>query len=178
MMKLLVVILCLFSTCCAEIKAVIFDCCTAVNKDDPSTFAPLENTFFFYQWLAEEKEALDIKIGIVATAPREYVVEQLQNLGIAHWCDTIVSNADEIAICRKANPSLYLRAAKNFGALPEECLAIVNSKDEAASAFTAGCKTVALAHPSRREEDFANVDLVLETLSDISPQELLSRFNE
>ncbi len=90
------------------------------------------------QW-AKEK---GLKIGLVTGSTRQQVEEVLENFGIRHYFDAIVTADDKVE--NKPSPEPYLRAAHLLQVEPEECVVIENAPLGIRSAKNAGMKCIAI----------------------------------
>lgn len=88
------------------------------------------------QWLGQN----GYKAALATATPKERAIEQLKEVGIYSYFAKIVS-ATEVEKGKPA-PDVYLYAAKELGAEPEECLAVEDSPNGVLSAAAAGMKVV------------------------------------
>ena len=116
-----------------------------------------------------------LKRAIVSSASRRWIDMHLARLERAVGWDAIVT-ADHDAERAKPRPTLYLEALDALGVAPEEAVAFEDSPNGAAAAKAAGIFVVGV--PNAVTADYGldgSADLVLESLADLPPDELLAR---
>lgn len=117
-----------------------------------------------------------LKRAIVSSASRHWIDLHLARLEREIGWDAIVT-ADHDAERAKPRPTLYLEALEELGVSAEEAIAFEDSPNGALGARRAGIYVVGIPNAVTRElglEDSA--DLVLDSLADLPPDELLARF--
>ena len=81
-----------------------------------------------------------IRTAITSSSPRDRIRAHLQQVGIYHRFDEIVSGYE---VPRgKPEPDIYLRGAEVLGLAPGECLALEDAPTGITAAFRAGCVPV------------------------------------
>jgi len=98
------------------------------------------------------------------------VVPLLKRLGIDGCFDAVCTRTDVGK--RKPDPAVYLLAVERIGLRPEETIALEDSRNGVLSAKAAGMYCVAIPNHVTSTLDFSAADLVLETLTGVSPQQL------
>ena len=91
--------------------------------------------------------------------------------------DAIVT-ADHDAERAKPRPTLYLEALEELGVSADEAIAFEDSPNGALGAKRAGIYVVGVPNAVTRELGLdGSADLVLDSLADLPPDELLARFS-
>ncbi len=120
-----------------------------------------------------------LKRAIVSSAPRYWIDMHLHRLEEAAGWDAICT-ADRVPERAKPAPDLYLDALGILRVGADEAVAFEDSPNGVRAAKSAGIFTVAVPNEVTRELglDEAGADVVLDSLADLPPEELLSRFAE
>jgi HAD superfamily hydrolase (TIGR01509 family) len=115
----------------------------------------------------------DIKQAIASSAPAENIEVITRSLGIKD-CFQAVAYGSEVAES-KPSPQIYLLAAKKIGVKPANCIVFEDAVAGVTGAKNGGMKCVAVTntHP---EESLKQADLVVETLENVSIDDLNSLF--
>ena len=123
----------------------------------------------------EAAERHSLKRAIVSSASRTWIDMHLERLERAIGWDAIVT-ADHDARRAKPRPTLYLQALEELAVEAAEAVAFEDSPNGAAAAQAAGIFVVGVPNAVTRglglEE---HTDLLLESLADLPPDELLTR---
>ena len=112
-----------------------------------------------------------MRIGIASSSPRRWVDPKLKQIGLSGTFDTVVC-ADDVG-SSKPNPASYLKALADLGVTPEEALALEDSPTGVQGAKNAGLLCVAVPGALTRDRSYDHADLRLESLADMSLDELL-----
>lgn len=142
-------------------------------------FPPIEATVNFLQQLVIEKEKFGFKLGLASGANKKAILSKLRHLGIEKCFDVIVSGDDDLYDYNdpegrnKPKPYVYLHTAKLLGVLPEQCVAIEDSKVGVCSAVDAGCITVAVPNACTIHQDLSYAHLKITSFKGISPTDFL-----
>jgi HAD superfamily hydrolase (TIGR01509 family) len=115
-----------------------------------------------------------LKRAIVSSSSRRWVDMHLERLEEAVGWDAICT-ADEDAARAKPSPTLYLEALGLLGVDAGEAVAFEDSPNGVAAAKAAGVFTVAVPNEVTRDLGLGEADLVVASLADLPPQELLAR---
>jgi HAD superfamily hydrolase (TIGR01509 family) len=121
---------------------------------------------------AEEHE---LKRAIVSSASRRWIDMHLERLERAYGWDAIVT-ADHDVARAKPHPTLYLEALEAVGVPAGDAVAFEDSPNGAAAAKAAGIFVVGI--PNNVTADLGldrHVDLLLDSLADLSPAALVRR---
>jgi HAD superfamily hydrolase (TIGR01509 family) len=108
-------------------------------------------------------------IGLATNSGREFATRALRAAGIYEHFDAVVS-AEDVARPKPA-PDVYLAAAAELGAAPEDCVGLEDSETGVAAAKAAGMTVIGV--PSFPGIDLAAADLVVASLRDAAVWSLL-----
>jgi HAD superfamily hydrolase (TIGR01509 family) len=121
-------------------------------------------------------ERRGLKRAIVSSASRKWIDMHLERLERAIGWDAIVT-ADHDAERAKPRPTLYLEALDELGVPAGEAVAFEDSPNGAAAAKAAGIFVVGIPNAVTRDLGLADAaDLVVDSLVELPPDELLARF--
>ena len=116
-----------------------------------------------------------LKRAIVSSASRRWIDMHLKRLERAVGWDAIVT-ADHDAQRAKPRPTLYLEALELLGVGADEAVAFEDSPNGAQAAKAAGVYVVGIPNSVTRDLGLAEAaDLVVDSLADLPPDELLAR---
>jgi HAD superfamily hydrolase (TIGR01509 family) len=119
-----------------------------------------------------------LKRAIVSSSSRRWIDTHLARLERDVGWDAIVT-ADHDPARAKPRPTLYLEALVAVGARPDEAVAFEDSPNGAAAARAAGVFVVGVPNAITRDLGLAErADLVVDSLADLPPEELLARLND
>ena len=117
---------------------------------------------------------LGLKRAIVSSSSRRWVDMHLERLEQAVGWDAICT-ADGDPARAKPAPTLYLEALELLEAAADEAVAFEDSPNGIKAAKAAGIFCVGIPNEVTRELSLAEADLVLDSLADLPPDELLAR---
>jgi beta-phosphoglucomutase len=110
----------------------------------------------------------DWRLAVGSSGPPENVEVILDRLGKADLFSAVVTGMD---VTRgKPDPQVFLLASQRLAAPPSRCVVIEDAQPGIAAAQAAGMAAVGLASTGRTREELAAADIVVNSLSDISPQ--------
>jgi HAD superfamily hydrolase (TIGR01509 family) len=116
-----------------------------------------------------------IKRAIVSSASRRWIDMHLTRLERAYGWDAIVT-ADHDTERAKPRPTLYLEALEELGVDAGEAVAFEDSPNGALGAKRAGIYVVGIPNAVTRDLGLdGTADLVVDSLADLPPDELLAR---
>jgi HAD superfamily hydrolase (TIGR01509 family) len=115
-----------------------------------------------------------LKTAIVSSASRAWIDKHLARLEREVGWDAIVT-ADLDPRRAKPRPTLYLEALDRLGVEAEEAVAFEDSPNGVRAARAAGVFVVAVPNAVTRELGLDEADIVVESLADLPPEELLGR---
>jgi len=123
-------------------------------------------------------ERHSLKRAIVSSASRRWIDMHLERLERAIGWNAIVT-ADLDASRAKPRPTLYLEALEALDVEAHDAVAFEDSPNGAAAAKAAGIYVVGIPNAVTRDLGLEeHADLVLESLADLPPDELLTRLNQ
>ena len=102
--------------------------------------------------------AYSIPMAIASAACMENIDFVLDNLGIRHYFQTIVSAAD--VTISKPHPETFLKAAEGLGVSPEACIVFEDAPKGVEAALLAGMKCVVLTTMHGKEDFHAYPNIV------------------
>ncbi|WP_422661244.1 HAD family hydrolase [Paenibacillus sp. EC2-1] len=114
----------------------------------------------------DEAKGLGIKIGLASSAPRNWVVPNLEELELTDYFSCIRTHEDAKNI--KPAPDLYLQVLDYFGVKPINAIAFEDSPNGAKAAKTAGMYCIIVPNKLTRELPFEAYDLQLNSLEDMN----------
>src|SRR5581483_7980326 len=123
----------------------------------------------------DEAAERGLKTAIVSSSSNRWIDMHLERLEHAHHWDAIVAANHDVARA-KPRPDLYLEACRLIGVAPKEAVAFEDSPNGVRAARAAGIFVVAVPNDVTRSLGLEEADLVLDSLADLPPAELLSRF--
>jgi HAD superfamily hydrolase (TIGR01509 family) len=116
-----------------------------------------------------------LKTAIVSSSSNRWIDMHLSRLEHAHHWDAIVA-ANHDAARAKPRPDLYLEACELIGVAPTEAIAFEDSPNGVRAAQAAGIFCVAIPNDVTRDLGLEDADLLLDSLADLPPGDLLARF--
>jgi len=118
----------------------------------------------------------ELKRAIVSSASRRWIDLHLERLEQTVGWDAIVT-ADRDSSRAKPNPTMYLEALDLLGVDASEAVVFEDSPNGISAARAAGIFVVAIPNDVTRDAGLHDADLVVESLADLRPAELLERAN-
>ena len=125
-------------------------------------------------YLAEAKRR-GLKRAIVSSSTRHWIEMHLARLERSVGWDAIVA-ADHDIERAKPRPDLYLEALDLLGVTAGEAVAFEDSLNGVRAAQAAGIFCVAIPNDVTRDMGLEHADLLLHSLAELPPAELLARF--
>ncbi len=122
----------------------------------------------------ESAKNLGLKVGLASSAKLEWVGYHIKRKAIESYFDVVYTVED--ASAPKPDPALYTMTVDTFGLQPYEVIALEDSYNGIQSAKAAGLYAVAVPNPVTSVFDFSAADLILDSLTDISLQDLMQKF--
>jgi HAD superfamily hydrolase (TIGR01509 family) len=119
-------------------------------------------------------ERRGLKRAIVSSASRDWIDMHLTRLERTVGWDAIIT-ADHDPVRAKPAPALYLEALDVLGVPANEAVAFEDSPNGIAAAKAAGIYVVGIPNLVTRDLSLDQADLVLDSLANVSPDELLRR---
>jgi HAD superfamily hydrolase (TIGR01509 family) len=124
----------------------------------------------------EAAERHGLRRAIVSSSSRPWIDMHLARLERSFGWDAIVT-ADHDPERAKPSPTMYLEALAVLGVAPEEAVVFEDSPNGVRAAVAAGIFVVAIPNNVTRDFGLDHADLVLDSLADLPPDELLARFS-
>jgi len=121
---------------------------------------------------ARLEEALQggCKVGLVSSSPREWIENYLRRFELVRAFDALFCG-DEVAQT-KPHPELYLKALSAFDVEAGQAIALEDSANGIAAAKAAGLFCVAVPNRMTRYSCLDQADLIIDSLADITLQDL------
>jgi HAD superfamily hydrolase (TIGR01509 family) len=135
---------------------------------------PMDGLETLLQALRAEKQSGDLKIAIGSSSNREYIQIALHTLGFADDFDLIVSGKD--VQHGKPAPDIYLKAARDLGISPENCLVLEDTSTGVTAAKAAGMTMIAIPNAYTAGSDFSKADMVVSSLKAVDLELIYSVF--
>lgn len=123
--------------------------------------------------MLQRAKELGLKIGLASSSTCEWVVMHLDRLGLLGYFD-ILTASDDVERTKPA-PDLYLTAAEWLGIAPAEALAFEDSLHGLMAAKQAGLYCVVAPTDLTANLPMDGADLRLNTLADLTLDEILAR---
>ena len=124
----------------------------------------------------QDARRLGLKIGLATISSFDWVGGHLQRLGLIDYFDCI--RTGENVTHPKPDPEVYLSVLEAFELAPEEAFALEDSPNGVMAAQRAGLKCVAVPNSLTRLLPLEHADLRLDSLADLSLQDLILRLDE
>jgi HAD superfamily hydrolase (TIGR01509 family) len=115
-----------------------------------------------------------LKRAIVSSASRRWIDLHLERLEQAVGWDAIIT-ADQDASRAKPNPTMYLEALGMLGVSADEAVVFEDSPNGVRAGKAAGIFVVGIPNEVTRAYGLEEADVVVDSLADLAPQELLQR---
>lgn len=115
------------------------------------------------------------KIALASSSYRDAIDGVLVGLGIPHFFEVIVSGLDVAEV--KPAPDIFLKAARDLGVAPADCLVFEDAEKGVTAARRAGMRCIAVPNPYTRHHDFSKATRVCTSLTEVTDdflQELLA----
>ncbi len=117
--------------------------------------------------LLKSLAAEGIATAVGSSGPTENVALVVEKLGAADLLGALITAND---VTRgKPDPQVFLLAAERLGIVPERCIVVEDAQAGVAAARAAGMHCVGIASAGRTREELAGADLVIDSLSELTP---------
>ena len=117
-----------------------------------------------------------LRRAIVSSSSRRWIDMHLARLERTVGWDAILT-ADGVHSRAKPNPILYIEALDALGVRADEAIVFEDSPNGVRAGKDAGIFTVAIPNSVTRDYGLEEADLVLHSLAELPPDELLARFS-
>jgi HAD superfamily hydrolase (TIGR01509 family) len=124
--------------------------------------------------LLDDATSRGLALAIVSSSAHSWVQSNLLRLGLDQGWSALVCADGDTTRC-KPSPALYREALELLGVEAEEAIAIEDSPNGVAAARAAGIFCVAVPNPVTSVLDLSNADLLVDTLEELSLDDLLLR---
>jgi HAD superfamily hydrolase (TIGR01509 family) len=122
--------------------------------------------------LLAEAKANGIKLAVGSSSSADWVWCNLSRLGLLEYFDTICSGNEVPAV--KPDPAIFQLAISELGVSPDEAIVFEDSPNGITAANNAGIFCVAIPNYISGQLSVEHADLVLNSLEEITLEELLS----
>lgn len=116
---------------------------------------------------------LGLALGVASSSPREWVVGNLERLGL-HSHFACVKCAEDVAVV-KPNPAVYRAALAALGVEPPEAIALEDSPTGVHAAQRAGIYCVAIPNALTRQLPLDHADLRISSLADFPLEKVITQ---
>jgi beta-phosphoglucomutase len=143
--------------------------------------APIERMVRFVHQLLQQKEKLEIKLGLASAATRREIFVNLEHLGLQDAFDAVVSGSDDLADytdpqgVNKPQPYIYLHTAKLLGIEPTHCVAFEDSGPGVLAAVRAGLTTFAVPNTHTKYHDFSPATYLIDEGAEIDLEDFFKK---
>jgi HAD superfamily hydrolase (TIGR01509 family) len=128
---------------------------------DPANLIPMPGVFA----LLDDLSARGLPLGVASASPRNHVDTILRALGIASRFRSVVAGDDVLRT--KPAPDVYVRATKELGVAPANCVAIEDSATGSVSAKAAGLRAIVVPNRYTEHQDLSCADARAESLGEV-----------
>ncbi|MBI5650022.1 MAG: HAD family phosphatase [Chloroflexi bacterium] len=128
---------------------------------DPANLVAMPGVFDLLDQLA----ARNVPLAVASGSPRNQVIAILNGLGITPRLRAIVAG-DDVPRTKPA-PDVYLRAAKQIGIAPAECVAVEDSATGVTAAKSAGMRAIAVPNQYTAHQDLSHADARVDQLTQV-----------
>jgi HAD superfamily hydrolase (TIGR01509 family) len=111
-----------------------------------------------------DAQQLGLRLGIASSSGREWVEGYLLSHELRHHFSTLFTREDVAAV--KPDPALYRLAVNSLGVLPNEAVAIEDSRNGMLAAKAAGLKCVVVPNEVTQQLRFPEADLQMRSLAE------------
>ncbi len=120
-----------------------------------------------------DAKRMEMKLAIASSSPHYWVDPKLERLEITGYFDVILC-ADDVTLT-KPDPELYLSALAALDVPAEEAIVLEDSPNGVLAARRAGIFCVAVPNPMTRQFTFDQTDLMLDSLADMTLEEVIAK---
>lgn len=122
--------------------------------------------------ILDSAKSAGLKLGIASNSSADWVLCNLARLGFLHFFDSICNGNDVSAL--KPDPAVFNLSISELGVRPEEAIVFEDSPNGITAAVNAGIFCVAIPNKALGNFNVEHANLVLDSLDEISIQELMS----
>lgn len=111
-------------------------------------------------------------IALASSSYRDAVEGVIAGLGMARFFEAIVTGLDVPRV--KPAPDIFLKAARDLGAAPSQCLVFEDAEKGVIAAHRAGMRCIAVPNDYTRHHDFSLATRICASLKEVTPEVLES----
>jgi HAD superfamily hydrolase (TIGR01509 family) len=111
-------------------------------------------------------------LALASSSYRDAVEGVIAGLSIGRFFDVIVTGLDVPRV--KPAPDIFLKAARDLGVAPEQCLVFEDAEKGVIAAHRAGMRCIAVPNDYTRHHDFSLATKICASLKDVTPKVLKS----
>ena len=108
-------------------------------------------------------------LGVASSSPAWRIRQGLRRYGLLKYFKTVVS-VDHLRGRGKPHPAIYLHTARRLGILPSRCVVIEDAPNGVIAAKRAGMACIALKHPTVPRRTLRRADVIVSSLTQITPK--------
>ena len=113
-----------------------------------------------------------LRIALASSSYRDAVEGVISGLGIGRFFEVIVTGLDVEHV--KPAPDIFLKAARDLGVPPSECLVLEDAEKGVIAAHRAGMRCIAVPNDYTRHHDFSLATKICASLREVTPEVLQS----
>jgi HAD superfamily hydrolase (TIGR01509 family) len=110
----------------------------------------------------------NFRLVVASSSSMEVINIVLVKFNLSHYFMARVSGADLVQ--SKPHPEIFITAAKLAHCLPQECVAVEDSKNGITSAKAAGMKCIGFFNPNSGNQNLEAADLIIKSFDELSPE--------
>jgi HAD superfamily hydrolase (TIGR01509 family) len=126
-----------------------------------SSLRPMDGAVELLRTLSGKKT-----LALASSSYRDAVDGVLEDLQLAHYFKVIVSGLDVTKV--KPAPDIFLAAARQAGAAPNECVVLEDAEKGVVAAFHAGMRCIAVPNRYTHHHDFSKATRVCSSLREVT----------
>jgi HAD superfamily hydrolase (TIGR01509 family) len=113
-----------------------------------------------------------LRLALASSSYRDAVEGVVSGLGIGRFFEVIVTGLDVEHV--KPAPDIFLKAARDLGVPPAECLVFEDAEKGVIAAHRAGMRCIAVPNDYTRHHDFSLATKICASLREVTPEVLRS----
>lgn len=120
--------------------------------------------------VAAARQQADVRLAIATSGQKAKQFPVIEGTGLKlDWFDVVITG--DLVQRKKPDPQIYLLAAEKLGLPPERCVVFEDAPAGVQAAKAAGCPCIAVLSSASREE-LAGADLIVETLAEVTLEDV------
>ncbi len=134
---------------------------------------PIHPMVDYARRLSEERNGLELKLGLASSAPQEEIMNNLKQIGLENAFDLIISGSDDLKSYvdaegkNKPKPYIYMEAAKRLNVAPSACIVLEDTSAGVEAAYGAGMMALAVPNRFTANQDFSKAKATLESTENL-----------